>query len=184
VPRWLLFGLLAVVWLYAVAVLALVALGRRSDARALAGFIPDCLVLVRRLLADPQSRAVAKPYSRSSWATSRFPSISFRTSSLWPDNSMTPSPSPTSFGPSFGREASPCSANIGPDPTPHVNWSAVSPSVGVASGQARFASCPSRTRASLTRPSDNRGIPAATKVMAQIAYSASPTASRASAWVA
>jgi uncharacterized membrane protein YkvA (DUF1232 family) len=37
---------------YAAAVLALVALGRRADARALAGFIPDCVVLVRRLLRD------------------------------------------------------------------------------------------------------------------------------------
>ena len=26
--------------------------GRRSDARALAGFIPDCVILVRRLLGD------------------------------------------------------------------------------------------------------------------------------------
>jgi uncharacterized membrane protein YkvA (DUF1232 family) len=31
-----------------------VAVGRRTDARALAGFIPDCLVLVKRLLADPR----------------------------------------------------------------------------------------------------------------------------------
>jgi uncharacterized membrane protein YkvA (DUF1232 family) len=38
--------------LYALAVLALVLLGRREDARALAGFIPDCVVLVRRLLRD------------------------------------------------------------------------------------------------------------------------------------
>ncbi len=45
-------GFLAVVVLYALAVLALIALGRRGDARALAGFIPDCLVLVRRLLGD------------------------------------------------------------------------------------------------------------------------------------
>ena len=52
--RWLLLGLVAVVVLYAVAVLTLIALGRRSDARALAGFIPDCLVLVCRLLADPR----------------------------------------------------------------------------------------------------------------------------------
>ncbi|QEC48741.1 DUF1232 domain-containing protein [Baekduia soli] len=37
---------------YAAAVLALIALGRRSDARAVAGFIPDCLVLARRLLGD------------------------------------------------------------------------------------------------------------------------------------
>jgi uncharacterized membrane protein YkvA (DUF1232 family) len=36
------------------AVLALVTVGRRSDARALAGFIPDCLVLVERLLRDPR----------------------------------------------------------------------------------------------------------------------------------
>jgi uncharacterized membrane protein YkvA (DUF1232 family) len=31
---------------------ALVVLGRREDARELAGFIPDCIVLFRRLLAD------------------------------------------------------------------------------------------------------------------------------------
>lgn len=40
--------------LYALAVLALVLAGRRSDARALAGFLPDCVVLLRRLLADPR----------------------------------------------------------------------------------------------------------------------------------
>jgi len=49
-----LLGLLAMVVLYTLGVLALVALGRRGDARALAGFIPDCLVMVRRLLADPR----------------------------------------------------------------------------------------------------------------------------------
>jgi uncharacterized membrane protein YkvA (DUF1232 family) len=43
-------GAAAVVWLALVAVL-LVA-GRRQYARALAGFIPDCLVLVSRLMAD------------------------------------------------------------------------------------------------------------------------------------
>ena len=37
---------------YLGAVLVLVALGRRTDARAVAGFVPDCLVLCRRLLAD------------------------------------------------------------------------------------------------------------------------------------
>lgn len=37
---------------YAVFVLALVAVGRREAARALAGFVPDCVVLVRRLLRD------------------------------------------------------------------------------------------------------------------------------------
>ncbi|HEX4719238.1 MAG TPA: YkvA family protein [Thermoleophilaceae bacterium] len=33
---------------------ALIALGRRADARALAGFIPDCLVLFKRLVAEPR----------------------------------------------------------------------------------------------------------------------------------
>jgi uncharacterized membrane protein YkvA (DUF1232 family) len=35
-------------------VLALVLLGRRQDARTLAGFVPDCAVLARRLLRDPR----------------------------------------------------------------------------------------------------------------------------------
>jgi uncharacterized membrane protein YkvA (DUF1232 family) len=51
---WILVGLATVLLLYAMAVLALVAVGRRSDARALAGFIPDCVILVRRLLSDPR----------------------------------------------------------------------------------------------------------------------------------
>jgi uncharacterized membrane protein YkvA (DUF1232 family) len=41
-----------VVGLYLVGVAALIAAGRREDARALAGFIPDCLVLVSRLARD------------------------------------------------------------------------------------------------------------------------------------
>jgi len=44
--------LAACVLFYVLAVVALVVLGRRQDARALAGFIPDCVVLVRRLLGD------------------------------------------------------------------------------------------------------------------------------------
>lgn len=36
--------------LYGAFVVALVAAGRRSEARALARFIPDCLGLLRRLL--------------------------------------------------------------------------------------------------------------------------------------
>jgi uncharacterized membrane protein YkvA (DUF1232 family) len=47
------WGLLMIaVGLYLVAVAALIAAGRREDARALAGFIPDCLVLVSRLARD------------------------------------------------------------------------------------------------------------------------------------
>jgi uncharacterized membrane protein YkvA (DUF1232 family) len=50
---WLLIAAAAVVAVYAVFVVVLVLTGRRADARALARFIPDCLVLVRRLLGDP-----------------------------------------------------------------------------------------------------------------------------------
>jgi uncharacterized membrane protein YkvA (DUF1232 family) len=52
--QWLLIGLGVTAAVWALAVLALVAAGRRTDARALAGFIPDCLVLVKRLLGDPR----------------------------------------------------------------------------------------------------------------------------------
>jgi uncharacterized membrane protein YkvA (DUF1232 family) len=49
---WLLIATAALVAAYAALVLALVLAGRRHDARALAGFIPDCIVLFRRLIAD------------------------------------------------------------------------------------------------------------------------------------
>jgi uncharacterized membrane protein YkvA (DUF1232 family) len=52
--EWTLAGLAVAFAAYAVGVLTLVALGRRGDARALAGFVPDCVVLVRRLLRDPR----------------------------------------------------------------------------------------------------------------------------------
>jgi uncharacterized membrane protein YkvA (DUF1232 family) len=52
--EWTLLALGIAVAVYAAAVIALVALGRRSDARALAGFIPDSLVLVQRLMRDPR----------------------------------------------------------------------------------------------------------------------------------
>lgn len=51
---WLLLSLGLVALLYGAAVLALLVAGRRADARALAGFIPDCIVLFGRLLRDPQ----------------------------------------------------------------------------------------------------------------------------------
>ena len=54
VTEWALVGGGVVIALYVAAVVALIALGRRSDARALAGFIPDCVVLTRRLLGDPR----------------------------------------------------------------------------------------------------------------------------------
>jgi uncharacterized membrane protein YkvA (DUF1232 family) len=51
VPGWI-DALLVVLALYAAAVLALVLAGRRRDAAALARFVPDCVVLIRRLLGD------------------------------------------------------------------------------------------------------------------------------------
>ena len=50
--EWLLYGLAVALALYALIVLALVVGGRREDARALAGFVPDCVVLFTRLLRD------------------------------------------------------------------------------------------------------------------------------------
>jgi uncharacterized membrane protein YkvA (DUF1232 family) len=47
-----LFVALAALALYAGAVATLLLLGRRRGARALAGFVPDCIVLFRRLLGD------------------------------------------------------------------------------------------------------------------------------------
>jgi uncharacterized membrane protein YkvA (DUF1232 family) len=52
--RWLLFLGLVAVSVYGLFVAALALAGRRADARALAGFIPDCIVLFRRLLGDPR----------------------------------------------------------------------------------------------------------------------------------
>ena len=38
--------------LYAILVAALIVLGKRQEARALARFIPDCLILFKRMLTD------------------------------------------------------------------------------------------------------------------------------------
>lgn len=57
--RSLLIFALAALLLWAIALAALYAAGRRDLARALATFLPDSLVLVRRLLGDP-----AMPRSR------------------------------------------------------------------------------------------------------------------------
>jgi uncharacterized membrane protein YkvA (DUF1232 family) len=51
---WLLVGFGAVVVVWAVFVVWLMAMGRRSDARAFATFIPDCIVLGTRLVRDPR----------------------------------------------------------------------------------------------------------------------------------
>ncbi len=57
--EWVLIGLAATLVLYLGFVGALVVAGRHGSARAVAGFVPDCIVLFRRLLADarvPRSR--------------------------------------------------------------------------------------------------------------------------------
>jgi uncharacterized membrane protein YkvA (DUF1232 family) len=51
---WLLISLGVVIAVYAAFVFWLVALGRRDDARALATFIPDCIVLTTRLAREPR----------------------------------------------------------------------------------------------------------------------------------
>jgi uncharacterized membrane protein YkvA (DUF1232 family) len=52
--EWLLVSLAVVVVVYSVLVGWLVARGHREDARALATFIPDCIVLVSRLAREPR----------------------------------------------------------------------------------------------------------------------------------
>jgi uncharacterized membrane protein YkvA (DUF1232 family) len=54
VVTWSIAGVGTFLLLYAALVLALVMAGRRESARALAGFIPDCIVLCSRLLGDPR----------------------------------------------------------------------------------------------------------------------------------
>jgi uncharacterized membrane protein YkvA (DUF1232 family) len=54
VPFWPWGLLLLLVGLYVISVASLIAAGRREDARALAGFIPDCMVLIGRLARNPR----------------------------------------------------------------------------------------------------------------------------------
>jgi uncharacterized membrane protein YkvA (DUF1232 family) len=52
--QWVLVGLGLTLVLYGLFIGALLVAGRRTDARALATFIPDCLVLFRGLVRDPR----------------------------------------------------------------------------------------------------------------------------------
>jgi uncharacterized membrane protein YkvA (DUF1232 family) len=59
--NWLLLSAAIVAGIYAAFIGGLVVAGRRQDARALARFIPDCLILFRRLLSDervPRTRKI------------------------------------------------------------------------------------------------------------------------------
>ena len=51
---WCLVGAAITLLLYGLLLLALLVAGRRADARAWAGFIPDCVVLFSRLVRDPR----------------------------------------------------------------------------------------------------------------------------------
>lgn len=50
--EWLLYAFGAMLLIYALVVLAFVVAGRREEARLVAGFVPDCVVLFSRLLRD------------------------------------------------------------------------------------------------------------------------------------
>src|SRR5918998_3792304 len=52
--RWALLGAAIAVGAYLVLVVGLLIAGRRTDARALARFVPDCLRVFYRLLRDPR----------------------------------------------------------------------------------------------------------------------------------
>jgi uncharacterized membrane protein YkvA (DUF1232 family) len=52
--QWLLISLALILVIYGSFLAWLVIRGRREDARALATFIPDCIVLVTRLARDPR----------------------------------------------------------------------------------------------------------------------------------
>jgi uncharacterized membrane protein YkvA (DUF1232 family) len=52
--QWILISSGIVLGVYAAFVLALVLAGTKQQARAVAGFIPDCVVLFKRLLGDPR----------------------------------------------------------------------------------------------------------------------------------
>jgi uncharacterized membrane protein YkvA (DUF1232 family) len=49
---WLVVAMCAALGAYVALIAGLLAAGRRTDARGFAGFIPDCLVLLQRLLCD------------------------------------------------------------------------------------------------------------------------------------
>jgi len=53
-PTWIPYAGGAMLAAYVLVILAFVVVGRRTDARALAGFVPDCVILFSRLLRDPR----------------------------------------------------------------------------------------------------------------------------------
>jgi uncharacterized membrane protein YkvA (DUF1232 family) len=58
--QWILIAAGVTAAMYAAFVISLLLAGRRQHARALAGFIPDCLILFRRVLADDRATRGSK----------------------------------------------------------------------------------------------------------------------------
>jgi hypothetical protein len=113
---WSLLAVGACLLLYAALVLALVIAGRHESARALAGFIPDCVVLCSRLLRDPRVPRRKKALLIALTVTSRSPSTSSPISSPSPASSTTSSSSRSSSAASSGAAGNPSSANTGRAP--------------------------------------------------------------------
>jgi hypothetical protein len=107
-PEWLIIAAFATVALYVLFVAILLALGRRSEARALAGFVPDCLVLFKRLLGDDRVSRQASCCSRLWSPTWQCLSISCPTSSPSPASSTTPFSYSSCCAPSFEGHGPPC----------------------------------------------------------------------------
>lgn len=51
---WLIVGLGVLLSIYAAFIVSLLLVGRRENARAIAGFVPDCTVLLARVLREPE----------------------------------------------------------------------------------------------------------------------------------
>jgi hypothetical protein len=91
----------AATWLLVVGVL--LALGRRQDAREVAAFVPDCLVLCKRLLVDrrvPRRAKVALALLVATWRC-RFDLVPdlIPVAGRWTTRSSSPSSSSTSRAP-------------------------------------------------------------------------------------
>ena len=113
VRTWLQYMAGVVIAAYVVLVLAFIAAGRRTDARALAGFVPDCVVLFSRLLRDPRVPRGSKVLVAALSRTSRSRSTSSRTSSQSPVRRTTRFWSHSSCVASFAARARTCSASSG-----------------------------------------------------------------------
>jgi hypothetical protein len=112
--QWLLLSAGVALAIYAALVGALMLAGRRQDARAIAGFIPDCIVLFRRLLGDERVPRRSKLLLTALIGYLALPFDLSPTSSLSPDNSTTRSSSRSCSDRSCAPAAHNYCANTGP----------------------------------------------------------------------